>query len=322
VKGIVLTAGKEPERAVFEDASARAEAMRTSIERLLEARVGRGKAIVQVNIDAETNSETITERVLDPDGRVAISSDTEERTSTASGAAGGGVTVASNLPDGDVQGGGGNSNSADATTRERVNYEVSEVRRERVRHPGDIRKISVAVLVDGVLTAGENGSEWAPRSEEELEALGELVRSSIGFDAARGDVVTIESMEFTQPIEAGTLAEAGIMDALAVNAMSIFQMVFLGIVALALGLFVLKPVLTANAPALAALDDIDPLVGTADIEINPDGQIEIIPEAVADIDPGNPNVEKLREVITDRARDSSQLLEDWLNQPAPKAEGA
>ena len=164
VKGIVLTAGEEPETSVFEDANARAEAMRTNIERLLEARVGQGKAIVQVNIDAETNSETISERVLDPEGRVAISLDTEESTATSTGGAGGGVTVASNLPDGDVEGGGGGSSSADSTTRERVNYEVSEVRRERVKHPGDIRRISVAVLVDGVVTEGADGPEWKHRA--------------------------------------------------------------------------------------------------------------------------------------------------------------
>lgn len=321
-KGIVLTAGKEPEKSIFEDANARADAMRASIERLLEARVGRGKAIVQVNIDAETNSETITERVLDPDGRVAISSDSEERSATSSGGAGGGVTVASNLPDGETGGGGGASNSADTTTRERVNYEVSEVRRERVKHPGDIRRISVAVLVDGVVNEGDAGQDWAPRTDEELEALGELVRSAIGFDAARGDVVTIESMEFTPTTEMGTLAEAGMFDALAVNAMSIFQMVFLGLVALALGMFVLKPVLTANAPAATALGGPDALDGTADIQIGQDGEIEINPEIMAEVDEGNPNVEKLRSIITDRAKDSSQLLEDWLNQPTPKVEGA
>ena len=320
VKGIVLTAGKEPEKSVFEDANARADAMRTNIERLLEARVGQGKAIVQVNIDAENDTETITERVLDPNGRVAISSDTEDRSSSASGGAGGGVTVASNLPDGDVQGGGGGSNSSDATTRERVNYDVSEVRRERVKHPGDIRRITVAVLVDGVVADGENGPAWQPRGTDELAALRELVQSAIGFDEARGDIVTIESMEFTQTAEMGTLAEAGFMDGLAINATSIIQMAILAIVALALGLFVLKPVLTSVPPQTAALAG--PEEGLASLDVNENGEIEINPEVIADIDGGNPNVDKLKEVITDRAKDSSRLLEDWLGQTGQKTESA
>ena len=91
VNGIVLAAGKEPERTALDDTTARAASMRTNIERLLAARVGAGRAIVEVNIDAELDSETVTERVLDPEGRVAISSDTEENTATSSGGNGGGV---------------------------------------------------------------------------------------------------------------------------------------------------------------------------------------------------------------------------------------
>ena len=77
--------------------------MRANIQRLLEARVGPGRAIVEVNVDADMDSQTITERTIDPDSRVAISSETEESSENASGSAPG-VTVASNLPDGDVGG--------------------------------------------------------------------------------------------------------------------------------------------------------------------------------------------------------------------------
>ena len=315
VNGIVLAAGKEPEKSVFEDATARADAMRTNIERLLAARVGHGKAIVEVNIDAETDMETITERMLDPEGRVAISSDTEERSSNSSGASGGGVTVASNLPDGDVAGGGGSSNSSNAQTRERVNFDVSEIRRERVKHPGEIRRVSVAVLVDGVTSEAPDGTQvWAERTDEELTALRELVKSAIGFDEARGDVVTIESMEFSAPIETGSIAQAGMFDFLAVNAMSLIQMLFMGVVALVLGLFVLKPLLTVREPeGIAQLEPVGPEDLAADIDVSPNGEIEINPEAAAMVvADASPNVERLREVITDRASDSTRILEDWL----------
>ena len=104
--------------------------------------------------------------------------------------------------------------------------------------------------------------------------------------------------------------------------MTIFQMLFLGIVALILGLFVLKPILTGDGIQVAALGGPDDMDGRADIDIGQDGEIEINPEVMADVDPSNPNVEKLREVITERAKDSSQLLEDWLAQPKAKPEGA
>lgn len=325
VNGIVLAAGKEPERTALDDTTARAASMRTNIERLLAARVGAGRAIVEVNIDAELDSETVTERVLDPEGRVAISSDTEENTATSSGGNGGGVTVASNLPDGDVEGGGGNSNSSNSQTRERVNFEVSEVLRERIKRPGEIRRISVAVLVDGVTTVAEDGSTtWTPREDAEMTALRELVKSAIGFDEARGDVVTLETMEFTGVAETGTLAEAGMFDFLAVNAASIIQTAILGIVALVLGLFVLRPLLV-GAPAelegASAAGGPDGMLLPEDAA-NMLGEIEINPEALDDGPKENPNLDRLKSTITERAEDSSALLQSWLEDSAPKKESA
>ena len=72
----------------------RAETLRANIQRLLEARVGPGRAIVEVNVDADMDSQTITERVIDPESRVAISSETEESSENSQGGAAG-VTVAS-----------------------------------------------------------------------------------------------------------------------------------------------------------------------------------------------------------------------------------
>src|SRR5690606_10861870 len=140
-------------------------ALKRNLERLPEARVGYGKAVVEVTIDALTEREAITERRFDPEGRVLISSETEEQSSTSNDAASGAVTVASNLPDGDAGANSGSRQSADDQTRERVNYEVSETTREILREPGAIRRLTVAVLVDGTRQQG------ADRSEEHTSEL-------------------------------------------------------------------------------------------------------------------------------------------------------
>ena len=87
------------------NAAARAEELRRDIERLLAARVGPGNAVVQVNVALDTTRETIRERRIDPDSRVAISTETEDRTNSSRDAGAGGVTVASNLPTGDAAAG-------------------------------------------------------------------------------------------------------------------------------------------------------------------------------------------------------------------------
>jgi len=95
---------------------ARAAELRKNVERLLEARVGPGKAVVEVAVDVVTESEAITERTFDPQGRVAISSETESRSGTAT-QPGGDVTVASNLPEGDAAA-GDNGKSENTESRE------------------------------------------------------------------------------------------------------------------------------------------------------------------------------------------------------------
>lgn len=323
--GIILAAGTEPEKSALDDAAERASVMRANIERLLTARVGAGKAIVEVNIDADMDSETITERVLDPDGRVAISSDTEEVTSSSNGSGAGGVTVASNLPDGDVAPGGGNSQANNSQTRETLNFEVSEVRRERVKPPGEIRRLSVAVLVDGLTTTDASGAaQWEPRSEEELASLKELVQSAIGFDVARGDIVTIESMQFSAPSAAGTMAERGMLDVLAINAFSLIQMAVLALVALVLGLFVVKPILTSNARSGAAAlpgpgQDDGEAAKVTQID-GATGEIELNPEVLVEGPKANPNLAMLKNAISDRETESADVLKDWLDTPMPEPE--
>ena len=209
--------------------------------------------MVEVNVDTVTDREQIVERTLDPESRVAISTVTEETTSSAQDARGGEVTVAGNLPAGDACRSNGNSTSNDSGTREQVNYEISETQREIVRGPGAIRRLSVAVLIDGLRTVADDGTEtWNPRSEEELGALRELVASTVGFDEGRGDIITLRTMEFL-PIEpAGTeIATPSLLDQFVFNPMQLIQMGVLSLVALVLGLFVVRPILTAQAPAPA-----------------------------------------------------------------------
>ena len=88
------------------NASDRAAQMRANVLRLLEARVGPGRAFVEINVDTTLDTEIVTERVIDPDSRVAISTDVEEDLEQATGSGPGAVTVASNLPDGDAAAGG------------------------------------------------------------------------------------------------------------------------------------------------------------------------------------------------------------------------
>lgn len=325
-----------PDAQALPGAEARAAEVKRSVERLLEARVGPGKAVVEVSIDLSTEREAITERRFDPQGRVAISSETEER--SASGTQGGGeVTVASNLPEGDAAGGAaGRSQSTE--TRERVNFEVSETSRELLRAPGAVRRQTVAVLVDGIVAPGPDGAPvWQPRPEEELAALRDLVASAVGLDEGRGDVLTLRSLEFRPGEAAGTTAEAGMLPALGpLDPMALIQIAALALVALLLGLFVLRPLLagrragaTEGPPPLALPGAVSAtsaatgatyaLPGSAPApeglrvltgEIADDGgPADELPAADQPADP----VERLRRLIEERRAESVEILRGWMD---------
>jgi flagellar M-ring protein FliF len=236
--------GSKEDSSQVSTADEKAHVLRDRVLRLLEARVGPGNAIVEVDVDLNSESESIRERRFDPETRVAISTDTRESSTSSNDAGGTSVTVASNLPDGNGAA-GDNSSAEKSETREQVNYEVSETEREVVRVPGTVKRITVAALVNGTTGINSAGAEeFSPRSEDEMAALRDLITASVGFDEARGDIISLKSMALQPVAPAGTIASVSFIDQFQLDIMAMLQMLFLAIVSLALGLFVVRPILT------------------------------------------------------------------------------
>ncbi len=317
------------ETAVAADtADDKARQLRERVLRLVEARAGTGNAVVEVSVDTVTETESIRERRFDPKGRVAISTDVEERSDSARNQSAD-VTVASNLPDGD--GGGGDESNSNATqTRERVNYEVSETELQVHRGPGAIKRLTVAVLVNGAREVGADGTEmFVPMPQSELDALEELVASAVGFDPERGDVITLKSLDLPVVEPQGTLAAASIWQKVHFDAMSLIQMAVLALVSLVLGLFVIRPILTnpASAPALlpasaTPADDAPYLVGeiatgeSQGFTPLPDPGHPAVPAITGA--PGVDAVDRLRSMIGDKQEETVEILRSWLEESEEK----
>ncbi|MBE1285539.1 MAG: flagellar M-ring protein FliF [Rhodobacteraceae bacterium] len=315
----------------------RAQVLKERVTRLVEARVGAGNAIVEVSVDTVTESESIREKRVDPASRVIISTDVEERSDNSTSQAGA-VTVASNLPDGDAAEDEG-SRASTSATRERINYEVSETELEIIKAPGAIRRLTVAVLVNGVSVEDANGnSSVQPRPEDELNSLRELVSAAVGFDDSRGDVITLKSMELPAVEPLGTAAEDSVFSAVYFDTMSLIQMAVLAVVSLILGLFVIRPifsnaVLPAPSPA-AALPSLQPepervaegaKVLTGEIQTEDGLAPGALPAVVRDqaslpmaaTEAENP-VDRLRAMIGERQEETVEILRSWLEEGEEK----
>ncbi len=309
--------------AVTPGAESRADALRLQAERLLEARVGYGNAVVEVTIDTVMDSEQITERRIDPDTRVAISTEVEERANTSNDSRAGDVTVASNLPTGDAAGTGGSSANENTENRTLTNYEVSETQRAVTRGPGAVRRLTVAVLVNDASGVDASGAVvTTPRSDDELAALRDLVASAVGFDEARGDVLTLKSMAFEPIVPLGTaVVPASIAP---INLMSLIQIGVLAMVTLLLGLFVVRPILTSGrrtalpAPLLAVAP---PPVGLTGTVVGGASAAAVRPAIAppegraADVAIAADPVARLRKMIAERETETIQILQSWIEDP-------
>jgi flagellar M-ring protein FliF len=201
--GNLLARGDGDEGAAI--ASSNAEEMRVNyenrlsrnVEELIERSVGPGKARVDVHADMDFDRVTVNSETFDPDQQVARSTQTVTESSDSSETGDQPVTVQTNLPNAQTATGTGGGRSKSARNEETVNYEIGKTVRSQVREAGVVRRLSVAVLVDGTYTTAADGTRtYQPRSPEEMKQLTALVRSAIGYDEKRGDTVEVVNLRF------------------------------------------------------------------------------------------------------------------------------
>ena len=140
------------------------------------------------------------------------------------------------------QGGAAQNNTA-------TTYENTHSTESYVSAPGTVKRLTVAVLVADQAPATPRGKS-IPRTSAEIANIAMLVRSAVGADSARGDVVSVVSVPFAPAVVAA--AEAPKTDI--VNVMQTAQRPLLGVIGLALiivvALLSLKSLKAAgNAPA-------------------------------------------------------------------------
>lgn len=170
-----------------------------TIEELLGKTVGFGKVRAEVQADMDFDRVSSSEEQYNPDGQVVRSTQSNEQSNKSSNSeASSPVSVATNLPGAANNGGTGpTSSSVESNTNETVNYEISKKVIKSVRETGTIKRLSVAVLVDGTYSKNKQGEKiYKPRPQAEMELLATLVRSAIGFNADRGDSVDVINMQF------------------------------------------------------------------------------------------------------------------------------
>ena len=336
-----LAAGSEEggfTTATAEAAKATTEAqMQARIKDIVEGVVGAGAARVQVTADIDHTRSTTQEQRFDPDGQVVRSTSTNgSQSRDTTGVPLGGVTATNNIP------GGADTEQADqastaAENSETTNYEISNTTTTTVREPGEVKRLSVSVAVDGTYTpaAGEGAPTYAARTDDEVAQIRALVAAAVGIDLERGDKLEVVNVRFNRDAEGtgnGAGDEAGgLMSMFAFDKndmMRGIELAVLGITALLLIFFVLRPLLRTatgkDAPKLGGpVTQVDEqLMGGMLPAVGPDGLLLPPSEVEQRIDIARiegqvkaSSIKKVADFVDAHPEESTAILRTWLNEP-------
>jgi flagellar M-ring protein FliF len=186
--------------------------LQTRIKDIVEGVVGAGAARVQVTADIDHSRSTTQEQKFDPDGQVVRSTSTNgSQSQDTTGQADGGVTATNNIPGGQAPNATpvGSTNSENTET---TNYEISNTTTTTVKEPGEVKKLSVSVAVDGKYTPAADGKgepTYAPRTPEEVQQIKTLVAAAVGIDETRGDKIEVVNVRFNREPSAAPGADEG-----------------------------------------------------------------------------------------------------------------
>jgi flagellar M-ring protein FliF len=178
------------------------DGLRKKVEGMLGEVLGPNKAIARISADIDFQQINITEEKYDPDSAVVRSEQRSEEKSE------GGSNIPAGIPGvkgslaGKLEGSANLGNkSLYQKESEITNYEINKINRQVLGPAGSIKRLSVAVMIDGVYkeTAakeGKNARQYAARTQTEISQFENIVKKAVGFDEARGDQVEVVNIPF------------------------------------------------------------------------------------------------------------------------------
>ena len=217
IRNLVSSAvdGLTPDRVVLVDADGylplgpkTAEALQLSAEQALEEKListlepvtGPGNVRASVTLDYDDQTTDVTQESYDPDKTVTLSMQRTEQTTGAQPVAAGVPGTASNAP---------NTQALPVYPRQTTppqsaktesgTYGASKTLRHTLENPGRVRRMTAAIVVnDRLIQPASQGKAavWQARSAGELRNLTALAQAAVGYDATRGDLLTVEDLAF------------------------------------------------------------------------------------------------------------------------------
>ena len=326
------------------------ERIRRQVESIVAATVGAGRARVEVSADLDFNRRIRETTTYDPDGQVVRSTQTRTSNADATNTQGAdAVSVGGNLPieAGTSSASGGGSDASRETntqTDETTNYEIGTTKETETQEGGAVKRLSVAVAVDGVWTTTPEGARtYQPRSDEDMKKIEALVRTAVGFDEKRGDTLQVSNVQFAQEEpETLTPEEEPFLGLGKADIMKLIELGVMALIALLAIFLVFRPLMTRLRAPISIAGGMPQLAGPdgAAMVAGPDGapvpalpgpgggsmpalagprgnDIEkMIDIAQVDGQVSASSVKKVGEIVQRHPEEAVSIMRQWLHESA------
>ncbi|MEY3259815.1 MAG: flagellar M-ring protein FliF, partial [Pseudomonadota bacterium] len=208
------------------------------------------------------------------------------------------------------------------------NFEISSTNTTTITEPGQVKKLSVAVAVDGLTSVDKDGkpTPYKPRTAEEMKRIEDLVRSAVGFDEARGDTVTVTNVQFARDdgLVGGVVAGSPLAGFDKNDIMRAAELGILTLVALLVIFFVVRPLLATARGEGGTRTALVGQAGAGQLALaNPDGSLPALSDGGIDarIDIAriegqvkSSSVRSVSEFVNNNPEESISIIRGWLHE--------
>lgn len=250
--GSLLAAGDDPANSTLTRTIGVERTIESQIEdnihRALAPYLGSENLRTSVRADVNTDSRQIEETIFDPESRVERSvqvvraNDSANRSSQNTP-----TTVQQDLPNADTPTPAGPQSSEQSERKEETtNYEMNTKRIATVSNGYTVSKLSIAVVVNQERLLAILGAEATPEQiAERVAEIQKVAATAAGYSEARGDSITVTSVEFMEGLNGEAVHEPGFLDAIASQAGTVINAAAFILVAFLVAWFGLRPLTAA-----------------------------------------------------------------------------
>jgi flagellar M-ring protein FliF len=258
--GILLAAGDDPannsaNRSIGVERTVESQ-IQDNIHRALTPYLGPDNFRTSVNADINTDTRQIEETIFDPDSRTERSVQViREADKNNQNQASTPASVEQNLPDEGAPAAGGPQSSEERERKEEItNYEINSKKIATVSNGYSINRLSIAVVVNQDRLKAVIGAEAKPEQiAERIAAIKEMVASAAGFTETRGDLITVNAVEFIDGIDGEAVPAPGILEMAGRHVGTAINAGAFILVTLLVVFFGLRPLTAALKPAAPAV---------------------------------------------------------------------